>query len=44
MSSDGGESLGKPSMLHLKWVIMASIMASNLPDGLLERFIKLEAI
>ena len=44
VDSDGAESLGKQSMLRLQWVIMASIMASNVPDGLLKRSIKLEAI
>ena len=44
LMGDGGESLGKTLMLHLYWIIMASVKASNVPDGLLEWSIKLEAI
>ena len=44
MGSDGAESLSKQSMICLQWVIMASVMASNVPDGLLKWLIKLETI
>ena len=44
MGSDGAESLGKLSMLHdiniLWWVIMTSVMASDIPDSLFKPSIK----
>ena len=43
MGSNDGESLGNPLMLH-DINYMASIMAPNVPYGLLEWLIKLEAI
>ena len=49
MGSNGAENLGKPSMhasqhqRNLWWVIMAGVMASDIPDGLFKLSIKLEA-